>query len=218
MLELASITHTITHAVSSQGVLAVFALMALDALLPVGGELIMVVAGAIAAGAIAGHPHLFGHALALGSETYFALALSGTLGYLAGSLVGWLIGKNVGREMLLRRGHLIHLGPARLRRAERWFERHGAWAVLLGRLTPLVRSFVSIPAGLFGEPLRRYLALTLLGSAIWCFSFAGLGWALGNHYRTVDRFTHVIEVVVVVALVGLAAMLVLRLRRGVRHG
>jgi membrane protein DedA with SNARE-associated domain len=188
-------------------VLAVFALMALDALLPVGGELIMVVAGAIAAGAVAGHPQLLGHTLAAGSETYFALAISGTLGYLAGSVVGWAIGRSIGREALMRRGHLFHLGPARLRRAERWFDRHGAWAVLLGRLTPLVRSFISIPAGLFGEPLRRYLVLTLLGSAIWCFAFAGLGWGLGSHYQSVDKYTHVIEVLIVVlAVAGLTAV------------
>jgi membrane protein DedA with SNARE-associated domain len=199
-----------THTVSSHGVLAVFVLMAVDALLPVGGELIMVVAGAIAAGAVAGHPQLLGHTLAAGSETYFAVAVSGTLGYLAGSIVGWAIGRSVGRDALLRRGHLLHLGPARLRRAERWFDRHGAWAVLLGRLTPLVRSFISIPAGFFGEPLRRYTLLTLLGSAIWCFAFAGLGWGLGSQYRSVDRYTHVIEVLVVL---GLVAVSVVALRR-----
>src|SRR3954463_2568357 len=106
--------------------------MALDALIPVGGELIMVVAGAIAAGAVAGHPQLFGHTLASGSETYIVLAISGNLGYLAGSLVGWWIGRGVGRDAIARHGHLVHLGPARMRRAERWFDRHGDWSVFLG--------------------------------------------------------------------------------------
>jgi membrane protein DedA with SNARE-associated domain len=188
--------------VSSHGVAAVFGLMALDALLPVGGELIMVVAGAIAAGAVAGHPSLFGHTLSAGSETYFALSVSGTLGYLVGSIVGWAIGRAVGHETLARHGHLVHLGPARLQRAERWFDRYGDWAVFLGRLTPLVRSFISIPAGLFGEPLRRYTLLTFLGSAIWCFAFAGLGWAVGSQYHKVDNYTHIVEVLIVVALVG----------------
>jgi membrane protein DedA with SNARE-associated domain len=191
-------------------VVAVFLLMALDALLPVGGEVIMVVAGAIAAGAVAGHPQLLGHPLDAGAETYVALAVTGTLGYLAGSVVGWAIGKSVGREAIERHGHLVHLGPARMLRAERWFDRHGAWAVLLGRLTPLVRSFISIPAGLFGEPLRRYTALTLLGSAIWCFAFAGLGWGLGSQYKSVDRYTHLIEVLIVLAAV---AVVVAALRR-----
>jgi membrane protein DedA with SNARE-associated domain len=200
----------LTHAVATHGILAVFVLMAVDALLPVGGELIMVVAGAIAAGAVAGHPHLFGHTLSGGAETYFVLAAAGTLGYLAGSLVGWLIGKRVGRETVARHGHLVHLGPARMARAERWFDRHGDWAVFLGRLTPLVRSFISIPAGLFGEPLRRYTVLTLLGSAIWCFAFAGAGWALGGSYHRVDHYTRIVEVLIVV---GLAALAVIAFRR-----
>src|SRR6185312_4561593 len=146
--------------------------MAIDALLPVGGELIMVVAGAIAAGAVGGEPHFFGSTLSGGAEIYFALATAGTLGYLTGSLAGW--------------------------------------AVFLGRLTPLVRSFVSIPSGLFGEPLRRYTLLTLAGSAIWCFFFAGLGWALGSGYKNVDHVTHVIEALIVIALIGFAVYLLRR--------
>jgi membrane protein DedA with SNARE-associated domain len=195
----------LTHAVATHGVVAVFVLMAVDALLPVGGELIMVVAGAIAAGAVAGHPQLFGHALSHGAETYFVLAIGGTLGYLAGSIVGWAIGRGLGRDVVDRHGHLVHLGRARMARAERWFERWGDWAVFLGRLTPLVRSFISIPSGLFGEPLPRYTLLTLAGSAIWCFLFAGLGWALGSGYKNVDHVTHVIEALIVLAFLGLAA-------------
>jgi membrane protein DedA with SNARE-associated domain len=200
----------LTHAVATHGILAVFVLMAIDALLPVGGELVMVVAGAIAAGAVAGHPQLLGHTLSHGAETYFVLAIAGTLGYLTGSLAGWAIGRGVGRDVVDRHGHLVHLGPARMERAERWFDRWGDWAVFLGRLTPLVRSFISIPAGLFGEPLPRYTLLTLAGSAIWCFFFAGLGWALGNGYKHVDQVTHVIEALIVVGVLGL---IVFALRR-----
>jgi membrane protein DedA with SNARE-associated domain len=206
----------LTHAVATHGILAVFVLMAIDALLPVGGELVMVVAGAIAAGAVTGHPQLLGHTLSQGAQTYFVLAISGTLGYLVGSLAGWSIGRGVGRDVVDRHGHVVHLGPARMARAERWFDRWGDWAVFLGRLTPLVRSFISIPAGVFGEPLRRYTLLTLAGSAIWCFFFAGLGWALGSSYKNVDQVTHVIEALIVVAVLGLIAY-GLR-RRTVRRG
>jgi membrane protein DedA with SNARE-associated domain len=213
VLTLASITQSLTDAVSHHGVWAAFLLMAVDALLPVGGELIMVVAGALASGAIAGHPQLFGHELGRGGETYVVLALAGTLGYLAGSLVGWWVGRSVGRDVLERYGHLVHLSPRNLERAERWFARHGPWAVFLGRLTPLVRSFISIPAGLFGEPLGRYSVLTALGSAIWCFAFAGLGWALGSSYKSVDHVTHVVEVLIVLAIAAGAVALWARRRR-----
>ena len=204
---LASITRSLTDAVASHSVAAVFGLMALDALLPVGGELVMVVAGAIAAGAIAGHPQLLGHELGAGAETYAVLSVGGALGYLVGSLAGWAIGRTVGRDLVERHGRAVHLGPGQMAKAERWFERHGPRAVLLGRLTPLVRSFISIPAGLLGEPLPRYVAMTALGSAIWCFAFAGLGWGLGSSYRSVDRVTHVVEALIVLALLAGAAFL-----------
>jgi membrane protein DedA with SNARE-associated domain len=200
----ASITQTLTDAVATHGVAAVFVLMALDAVFPVGGELIMVVAGAIAAGAVAGTPALLGHQLGAGLPTYLALALSGTIGYLAGSWGGWLLGRRGGRELLDRHGRLIHLGPVRVARAEEWFMRHGAYAVFLGRLTPLVRSFISVPAGIFGEPLGRYLVLTGLGSAIWCFGFGALGWILGSSYQSADRVTHVVEALLVLAAIAVA--------------
>jgi membrane protein DedA with SNARE-associated domain len=206
----ASITGTITDSVVSHGVVGVFLLMALDALLPVGGELIMVVAGAVAAGTFVGTPTLLGTTLSPGLETYLVLCVSGTLGSVFGGLVGWAIGDRVARDTIERHGHLVHLGPGRIDRAERWFARYGDRAVFLGRLTPLVRSFISVPAGLFGEPLGRYTALTTIASAIWCFGFAGLGWALGASYDSVDRVTHVFEVVLVVALVVIGVILLRR--------
>jgi membrane protein DedA with SNARE-associated domain len=87
--------------------------------------------------------------------------------------------------------------------------------VFIGRLTPLVRSFISIPAGLFGEPLRRYMLLTTIASAIWCFGFAGLGWALGASYDSVDQATHVVEGLIVLGIV-LVGVVVLRRRVAVR--
>jgi membrane protein DedA with SNARE-associated domain len=197
-------------------VYAVFALMAVDALLPAGGELVMLYAGALAAGAVAGHhPDFFGSSLHAGAEAYVVLALAGTLGYLLGSLAGWAIGRYGGRALVERRGRWLHLGPDRLERAERWFDRRGAWAVFLGRLTPLVRSFVSIPAGVLRSPLPSYTLLTLLGSAIWCFGFAGAGWALGSSYEKVHHaFGYLDALLVALAVVAVAgAALAARRRR-----
>lgn len=211
---IASVGQTITDTIANHGVSATFLLMAIDALLPVGGELIMVVAGAIAAGAIAGEPSLFGHTLHSGFQTYVVLALSGTLGYLAGSIAGWSIGTRIDSGTLTRYGRFVHLGPENIKRAETWFARHGAKAVFLGRLTPLVRSFISIPAGVFGEPFGRYVLLTLIGSALWCFGFAGIGWGLGNSYQQADHATHLFEAALVVA--ALVAGVVFWRRRRLR--
>jgi membrane protein DedA with SNARE-associated domain len=213
-LVLASITDTITHWVAAHGAYAIFVVMAIDAVFPAGGELTMVVAGAIAGGALAGdRALLFGHTLSTGVQSYVVLALSGTLGYLAGSLVGWLVGRWGGRPLLERHGRWLHLGPDRLERAERWFDRHGGAAVFLGRLTPVVRSFISIPAGALESPLVPYAVLTLAGSAIWCFAFAAAGWALGSNYHAIDRVFTVIEVLVVAAAVAAILGWLLRRRR-----
>jgi membrane protein DedA with SNARE-associated domain len=198
------------------GVYAVFALLAVDALLPVGGELIMLYAGALAAGAIAGQePVLLGWHPATGLEAYVVLALAGTLGYLFGSLIGWEIGRRGGRPLLERHGRRLHLDEPNLARAEAWFERWGDWAVFVGRVTPIVRSFISIPSGVLGSPLGRYTILTLAGSAIWCFGFAAAGWALGNGYESLHHSTRFADyAVVLLALVaGAAAPLVHRRRR-----
>jgi membrane protein DedA with SNARE-associated domain len=212
-LVLASITQTLTDWVAQHGAYAIFAIMAIDAVFPAGGELTMLVAGAVAGGAIASHdPVAFGHAMSTGAVSYVVLALAGTLGYLAGALVGWGIGRWGGRPLLERHGRWLHLGAENLDRAEGWFDRHGRAAVFLGRLTPVVRSFISIPAGAMESPLGSYTVLTLAGSAIWCFAFAGVGWALGSQYDKVHHAFTGIEVLVVAAAVVAAAWLLRRSR------
>jgi membrane protein DedA with SNARE-associated domain len=208
MVPFASLTATLTSAVAHHGVLAVLGLMAIDALLPAGGELTMLLAGALAGGAIGHGAGGFG----AGATAYLALASAGTLGSVAGAVVGWAIGRRGGRELLARHGRWLHLGPQRLSAAESWFARHGRAAVLLGRLTPLVRSFVSVTAGVLGAPFASYLVLTLVGSALWCFAFAGAGWALGTSWHTLHGAFGYVEVAVVAAVAGVVARLLLRRR------
>jgi membrane protein DedA with SNARE-associated domain len=214
---LASLTSSITSWIGHHGAYAVFAIMALDALLPVGGELTMLYAGALAAGAIAGqHPVLLGHQLHTGLESYVVLAAAGTLGYLVGALIGWAIGRWGGHSLLQRHGRWLHLTPDNLDRAEQWFARHGRAAVFLGRLTPVVRSFISIPAGTLESPLGPYTVLTLAGSAIWCFGFAGAGWALGSSYESVHHAFRYVDVLAVAAAVAALVAMVFLHRRRVR--
>jgi membrane protein DedA with SNARE-associated domain len=209
----ASVTSSITTFIGSHGVYAVFLLMAVDAVFPIGSEIVMVYAGALASGAFPGqHVVLFGTDIPSGAEAYLVVSLAGTLGYLAGAIVGWAIGVRGGRPLLERRGKWLHLSPDRLDRAERWFDRWEGWAVFLGRLTPVVRSFISIPAGVFRAPFASYTALTLAGSAIWCFALAGVGYALGNSYHSFDNAFRYVEYAIVALVVLLSAFLVLRKR------
>lgn len=207
---LASLTGSVTSFVGNHGVYAVFALMALDAVFPAASELVMVYAGALASGAFAGqYVALFGTRIDGPAWAFTTMALAGSIGYLLGSIGGWLIGRYGGRPLAERHGRLLHLGPERLQRAERWFDRYDDWAVLIGRVTPVVRSFVSIPAGIFRMPLGRYTLLTIPGSAAWCFAFAGAGWAFGRNY---DRFHHAFDIALVAGAVLLVLYLVLRRR------
>jgi membrane protein DedA with SNARE-associated domain len=208
---LASISSSFTSAVANHGVYAVFGLMAIDAVFPAFSELVMLYAGAIAAGAFATHGvHVFGAHVGFGGGAFVVMALAGTLGYLAGALVGWAIGRYGGRPLLEQRGRWFHLSPARLDRAEAWFERWGNLGVGLGRITPIVRSFVSIPAGVFEMPLAPYTLLTAIGSAIWAFGIAGIGYGLGTSYHRFDHAFKYVEYAVVAGIVLGAAYLVYR--------
>jgi membrane protein DedA with SNARE-associated domain len=209
---LASVSASFTSQVAHHGVYAVFGLMAIDAVFPALSELVMLYAGAVAAGAFsAAHGlTLFGSRIGFGAGAFVALALAGTLGYLAGALVGWAIGLYGGRPLLERHGRWFHLSPATLDRAEAWFARWGNLGVLLGRVTPVIRSFVSIPAGIFEMPLAPYTLLTLIGSAVWAFAFAGAGYGLGASYRGFDRSFHYAEYAIVAGVVLVLAYLVYR--------
>ncbi len=194
------------------GVVAVFVLMLVDAVFPAASELVMLYGGALASGALTHRVDVLGwHGT--GFSAYLAVSLAGVLGYQAGAILGWWIGDRGGRPLLEQRGRWLHLTPERIERAERWFERWDDWAAFVGRITPVARSFISIPAGVFEMPFRRYNVLTLLGNAIWCFAIAGIGWGLGSSY---ERFNHgfkYAELAVVVAIVAGLGYLLLRRRR-----
>ena len=186
--------------------------MAIDAVFPAASELVMLYAGAVAAGVFssARHVSLLGAKIGFGAGALVVLALAGTLGYLVGAIAGWAIGLYGGRPLLERRGRWLHVTPARLDRAEEWFDRWGSIGVLLGRVTPIVRSFVSIPAGVFEMPLAPYTFLTLVGSAVWAFAIAGVGYALGSSYERFNHGFHYAEYVVLAGVTALAAYLAYR--------
>jgi uncharacterized protein (TIGR03382 family) len=203
----------VTSILAHHSVLAVFVVMAIDAVLPAASELVMVYAGALASGALSHHVFLFGHDLGSGFWPYLTMALAETFGYLVGAIGGWAIGFYGGRPFLERRGRWFHLTHARLERAERWFDRWEGWAVFVGRVTPVARSFVSIPAGVFEAPLPRYTFLTLAGNAIWCFALAGVGWALGSSWEQFHHGFRFVDYGIVIAVVALVAYWLLRRRR-----
>jgi len=213
----ASVTSVITDRVieilGDHGLYAVFLLMLVDAVFPAFSELVMVYAGALAAGAFSTSVVLFGHEFDSGFGAWLAMVLAGTIGYTIGSILGWAIGVYGGRPFLERRGRWFHLSHERLERAERWFDRWGDWAVLIGRITPVARSFISIPAGVFRMPFGRYVVLTFIGSTLWCIAFAGAGYAAGTRWETFHERFHYVDYAIAVLVVAGVAYLVIRRRR-----
>lgn len=206
---LSGITDALTSLIGDHGLYAVFLLMLVDAVLPAASELVMVYGGAVAAGAFAGqNVVLFGRELDSGLPAFLGIALAGTAGYVLGSILGWGIGLYGGRPFVERRGRWLHLGPDRLERADRLFERYGDLTVLVGRVLPVVRSFVAIPAGVARMPLGRYTLLTIPGSAVWCFALAGVGWGLGanwEHFHDAFKYVDYAVAAAIVATVGFLA-------------
>lgn len=214
---LSAITDALTELIGDHGIYAVFVLMFVDALLPAASELVMVYAGAVAAGAFAGQSVvLLGEPIESNFWAYVAMASAGALGYILGSIAGWAIGYYGGRPFVERRGRWLHVTPHTLDRAEAWFDRFGDWAVAIGRVTPVVRSFIAIPAGVFRMPLGRYTLLTIPGSVLWAFAFAGAGWAAGSQWEDFHHSFRYAEYVVAAAVLVLIAAGVWRHRRGAR--
>ena len=193
--------------------------MVIDAVLPAASELVMLYAGVVASGALPGQDVvLFGHQIDSHFWAYVAMSMAGVLGNTLGSVIGWGIGYYGGRPVIEKRGRWLHLGPENLDRAEHWFARWGDWAVCLGRVTPVVRSFVSIPAGLARMPLGRFTVFTFLGCIPWCFGLAGIGWALGSSYESFHHDFRFVDIAVGVFVLALVAIWLLRRRRASRLG
>jgi membrane protein DedA with SNARE-associated domain len=128
-----------------------------------------------------------------------------TVGSVVGAVVGYVIGAWGGRPLLDRYGRYVGIDAAELDRADRWFERWGAWAVFLGRMVPLVRTFVSYPAGISRMPIGRFVAFSTLGSLPWNAALIYAGFVVGENYPAIEAalkpWEYVIYALVLVAIV-----------------
>jgi membrane protein DedA with SNARE-associated domain len=210
VLVLASISETLvnetSHLVRDGGLPMVFALMAVgSACIPLPSEVVMLFAGFAVAdpGQSASHHHL----------TLIGVVLAGLLGTMVGSWVAYAVGRGGRLELLERHGAKLHMGPTQIERADRWFQRHGEAAVLFGRLIPVVRAFVSLPAGVARMPFARFTVFSLIGSLPWVLGLALAGHALGNDWTSVRKgFEYVDYVVVALVVAGILYALVRRRR------
>jgi membrane protein DedA with SNARE-associated domain len=193
--------HFIRVTIQDYGYLAVFVLMVLEsACIPIPSEVTMLFGGAAAnatfAATIPGHPaHL----------NFLLVGLLGTVGNLVGSWLAYWVGRRGGRPLIERWGRYVFLRPHEIDRAEVWFERHGHEAVFVSRLLPVVRTFISLPAGVAEMPFGKFTAYTFAGCLPWTFALAGVGYAVGSKWTTVEKFIRPIAIVFAVLIVGVIA-------------
>ena len=187
-----------TEQVGAYGALAVFVLMVLEsACIPVPSEAIMLYGGFL---------------VGRGEESLFVIVAAGVAGNVIGSWIAYWVGYAKGREWLLR-WHWLHITPKRLDAADRWFDRYGDWAVLLSRCLPIIRTFISLPAGIARMPFWRFTVLTLLGCVPWVLMLALAGQAVGDNWETLQKQLHYVHYALAAAILGGIGFLVLRYRR-----
>jgi len=196
--------------IANYGYLAIFVLMVAEsACIPVPSEVTMVFGGALAAGAVAG------------AHLNLALVIAvGVAGNVVGSYIAWGVGAYGGRAAWRRWGRYVLLRPSDIDRADRWFDRHGTKAVLFGRLLPVVRTFISLPAGIARMPPVRFGIYTLIGCIPWTAALAWAGYAVGaNWQHVVSAFHGVTYALVAVIVLLVVVAIVLLVRRRIRdHG
>jgi membrane protein DedA with SNARE-associated domain len=182
----------ITH----YGYFALFVLSVLSsACIPIPSEVAYGFAGALCTAAVTGHVRF----------SLWGVIVVGTLGSLVGAVIAYEVGRSAGRTIVERWGKWLLLTHKDLDRAEHWFERYGPPSVLISRVLPVVRSFISVPAGMAEMNRARFALLTTIGSAAWVALLAGLGYAAGSNWKHVSGDFRAAEYpIIAVVVVGLA--------------
>jgi membrane protein DedA with SNARE-associated domain len=199
--------HFLTHTVASNGYLAVLLLMAVgSACIPIPSEIVMVFGGALASAGFA-QQALHDPSRQL---DFWMIVGAGLAGSMVGSWLSYAVGYLGGRPLIDRWGRYVLLRPHEVDRAHAWFEEHGEAAVFFSRMLPVVRAFISLPAGVARMPFWRFSLYTLIGSIPWTVGLAWGGFLLGGRWRQIERYFTPISIAFAVALAGLIGWWVLR--------
>jgi membrane protein DedA with SNARE-associated domain len=190
-----SLTHHLQTFIASHGLAAVFVLMVLEsACIPVPSEVTMIYAG---------------YLVSQGDMVFWQAVVVGSFANLVGSWIAWAAGAYGVDAVWLRSGHT----RARIDQAQRWFERYGTRVVFFSRMLPVIRTFISLPAGIARMPLGRFTVLTFVGCLPWCLMLVGIGDAAGANWDTWHHRLGYLDYVVVLALLAAGGWWLLRRRR-----
>jgi membrane protein DedA with SNARE-associated domain len=177
----------ITQFISSIGYIGVFILMTLEsAALPVPSEVVMPFAGYLAY---------------LKKFDLFLISIVGAVGCTAGSLISYYVGLKGGRPFIEKYGRYLFIESSHIELAEIWFKKYGDRAVLFSRLLPVVRTFISLPAGIGKYDLKKLVTFSFIGSLPWCFALAYVGFSLGPSWEKIIGFFNGLDIIVVAAVI-----------------
>jgi membrane protein DedA with SNARE-associated domain len=209
VLVLASISESLfnlaSEFVGETGLAAVFLLMVAEsACIPIPSEATMLFAGFAVTDAGAAHNHHL---------TLVGIVLAGVLGNVVGSWISYGVGRFGRIELIERHGRWLHLKPSHIQWADRWFQRYGAPAIFFSRMLPIIRTFISLPAGVAKMPFGRFTLLTLAGCIPWVLGLALAGEALGSEWKNARQaFEYVDYAIVALVVIGLGYVVVRRWR------
>jgi len=176
--------------ISDFGYLGIFLLMTLEStVFPIPSELVMIPAGYLAY---------------KGQMNPYLAILAGTLGSLCGAMINYTASRKWGREFLVRNGKYLLLNEQKLHKMDVFFAKYGEIGTFFGRLLPVVRHYISIPAGLTSMNVARFSLFTTLGAAIWMVVLVWLGYFLGDNQKLVKEYLHLFLVAIAVMVIGYA--------------
>ena len=188
-----------TNVIGDLGVAGIFILMLLDsACIPTSSEAIMLFAG---------------FSVSKGDLTLFGIVAAGVLGNLVGSWIAYAAGYYA-RVDLLEKNRFLHVSPKHLKWADDWFARYGSATVFFTRMLPIIRTFISLPAGVARMPFWRFSVLTLAGSIPWVLALALIGRSVGDNWEDWRHHLAVLDYLVLAGIVAAVVYLVIRRRRG----
>jgi len=191
----------VNHLYSNFGYVGIVIAMAIESCcIPLPSEIIMPLAGFMTVAA-AGHSAKF---------SLIGVTVAGALGSVVGSIIAYWIGYGGGRDLLLRYGKFILISRRDAERADAFFANRGDITVFISRMLPVVRTFISLPAGMMRMRFGHFVLLTFLGSLPWCLLLAYIGRQLGVHWHDVGTWIHRFDVLIILAVVILAALYVWR--------
>jgi membrane protein DedA with SNARE-associated domain len=186
--------------ISRVGYLGIFFLMVLEsAMIPIPSEIIMPFSGFL---------------VSAGKFGPILVVLAGSLGNLVGSVLTYYFGLNVGRAFIIKYGKYVFFKKEHLEFTERLFKNYGDKISFVGRLLPIIRTYVSLPAGIGRTNFIKFVFYTLIGSLIWNSVLTFAGMQLGNNWKNIDRYSIYLDIVTICIIVGFSAWLVLKFKKG----